>query len=60
MEKKLTLTVKEAAEMLGISEYLAYEAVNKGIIPHIRIGRRIIIPYHNFEKWLENSCNTAF
>jgi excisionase family DNA binding protein len=41
---RLTLTVEETAEMLGISRALAYEAVRRGEIPHIRIGRRILVP----------------
>jgi excisionase family DNA binding protein len=42
--ERLTLTVEEAATMLGISRAFAYEAVGRGDIPHIRIGRRILIP----------------
>ncbi|MBF6555123.1 MAG: helix-turn-helix domain-containing protein [Acidimicrobiales bacterium] len=41
--KRLTLTVEEAANALGISRTLAYEAVQRGEIPHIRIGKRILI-----------------
>ena len=40
----LTLTVVEAARFLGISRGLAYEAVRRGEIPSIRVGRRILIP----------------
>lgn len=39
-----TLTVAEAAELLGISRGLAFEAVNRGELPSIRVGRRILIP----------------
>jgi excisionase family DNA binding protein len=42
--ERLTLTVEEAATLLGISRAFAYEAVNNGQIPSIRIGRRILIP----------------
>jgi excisionase family DNA binding protein len=44
-EKRLTLTVKETAELLGISRNGVYEAVRTGQIPSIKFGRRIIIPY---------------
>jgi excisionase family DNA binding protein len=40
----LTLTVEQAAELLGISRGLAYEAVRAGDIPSIRIGRRLLVP----------------
>jgi excisionase family DNA binding protein len=43
-EKRLTLTVEEAAEILGLSRAFAYEAVRRGEIPSIRIGRRILVP----------------
>jgi len=41
---RLTMTVEEAATALGISRAFAYEAVNNGEIPTIRIGRRILVP----------------
>jgi excisionase family DNA binding protein len=44
-EKRLTLTVKETAELLGISRSGAYGAVRTGQIPSIQFCRRIIIPY---------------
>jgi excisionase family DNA binding protein len=39
-----TLTVEQAAKLLGISRGLAYQGVREGSIPSIRIGRRILIP----------------
>jgi len=44
-EKRLTLTVKETAKLLGISRNGVYEAVRTDQIPSIQFGRRIIIPY---------------
>jgi len=51
----LTMTVDEAARILGISRNSAYEAVRRNQIPSIRIGRRILIPRHRFLRWLEAS-----
>jgi len=42
-ETKLTLTVEEAATLLGISRGLAYEKCRTGEIPTIRIGRRLLV-----------------
>ncbi len=42
--QRLTMTVEEAAVVLGISRASAYGAVSRGEIPCIRIGRRILIP----------------
>jgi len=41
---RLTLTVEEAAALLGISRAFACEAVRRGEIPSIRIGRRVLVP----------------
>ncbi len=44
LNERLTLTVEEAATLLGISRAFAYEAVGRGEVPSIRIGRRILVP----------------
>ena len=48
MTEKLTGTVGEAAEVLGVSRNSAYEAVKKGEIPTIRIGKRILVLWGPF------------
>jgi excisionase family DNA binding protein len=44
VNEPLTLTVEDAARLLGISRGLAYEGVRRGDIPSLRIGRRLLIP----------------
>lgn len=39
-----TMTVDEAARVLGISRGLAYEGAHRGEIPVIRVGRRMLVP----------------
>lgn len=39
-----TMRVDEVAIELGISRASAYEAVARGEIPSIRIGRRVLVP----------------
>jgi excisionase family DNA binding protein len=39
-----TMTIPQAAELLGISRSAAYRAVARGEIPTIRIGRRLLVP----------------
>lgn len=41
---RTTLTVEEAARVLGIGRSTAYEAVRCGQIPAMRLGRRAIVP----------------
>ena len=39
-----TLTVEEAAQILGIGRANAYAAAAHGDLPSIRIGRRVLVP----------------
>jgi excisionase family DNA binding protein len=47
-----TLSVEEAADVLGLSRASAYAAANAGDIPVIRIGRRLVVPRHALERLL--------
>ena len=49
---RLTFTVPEAAEMLGISRSSAYECVKRGELPAIALGRRIVITRSALEQLL--------
>ena len=53
--QRLTMTVEEAAVVLGISRATAYSAVSRGEIPCIRIGRRILIPKVALERLLDGA-----
>jgi len=46
----LVYSVDEARKLLKISRGLIYEAINTRRIPHIRIGRRILIPRAGLER----------
>jgi excisionase family DNA binding protein len=41
-----TITVARAAQLLGIGRRQAYEAVHRGEIPSLRVGRRLLVPTH--------------
>jgi excisionase family DNA binding protein len=41
--ERQTYTVDEAARILGISRNCAYDAVRRGEIPAIRLGRRLVV-----------------
>jgi excisionase family DNA binding protein len=43
-DDRLTWTVAEAAELLGISRASAYEAAHRGELPVRVIGRRMLVP----------------
>lgn len=48
------VTVNELAEMLHIGKNKAYEIVNSGMIPDIRIGKKHLIPKSKVVEFLEN------
>ena len=50
--EKLTYNVEETGKALGLSRASAYKAVHDGIIPTIRIGRRLVVPRVQLEKLL--------
>lgn len=52
MDEPLAMSVEEAARLLCISRTLAYEAVAKGELPAVRLGRRIIVPRRALEQFL--------
>lgn len=53
--QRLTMTVEEASEALGISRSLAYELVRRGEIPSLRLGRRIVVPVDALEDLVERT-----
>lgn len=56
---RLTLTVEEAAQLLGISRALGYELVARGELPSIRLGRRIVVPGCALEALLERGTRES-
>ena len=50
---RLTISVEDAAAMLGISRAFAYDLVRRGEIPSLRLGRRVVIPHHAFRRFVE-------
>ena len=48
----LLISVREAARLLGISRNLAYELIAEGRLPHIRLGRRVLVSRYGLEQWI--------
>ena len=57
---RLTLTVEEAAGLLGISRALGYELVARGEVPSIRLGRRIVVPRRALDTLLDTATTEAW
>lgn len=43
MKRRLTMTVEEAAEIVGISRTSAYLCAARGELPTRRFGRRVVV-----------------
>ncbi len=57
-EHDATLTVDQAHALIGknkISRGGFYAAIGRNEVPHLRLGHRILIPRHAFERWLESA-----
>jgi excisionase family DNA binding protein len=53
----LTLTIPEAAALLGISRSAAYTAARTGELPTVQIGRRYLVPRHRLNQLLKGEEN---
>jgi excisionase family DNA binding protein len=51
-EERLVWSVEEAGRRLGISRAHAYELVARGELPHLRLGRRLVVPKRAIEALL--------
>lgn len=54
-QQRPVLSVAEAADLLGVSQWLVLRQVGRGAIPHKRVGRRILFPRAGFLAWLEST-----
>lgn len=52
MSERATYSPQEVAAKLGICERGVYDALKQKRIPHMRFGRRYVIPREAFDKWL--------
>ena len=56
MAERMTYTVDEVAQVLGVSRGIAYEQVRGGEIPARRLGKRWVIPKTQFHAWLDGGA----
>lgn len=50
-----TVSVPEAARILGIGRNTAYVAARRGDLPTVRIGGRIVVPTHRLVEMLDGA-----
>ena len=46
------MIAKEAAAMLGVSEWVIYDWARKRLIPHIRVGKRVLFRQTSILQWM--------
>lgn len=56
---QLCINPTEAARQLHISRTKMYELLHHGVIPHVKLGRRILIPTKELERWLHEQSMTS-
>ena len=54
---RITLTVAEAAELLGVSLPTAYELAHSEGFPTLRIGRKLLISRVGLESWVDRRAS---
>jgi excisionase family DNA binding protein len=53
-------SVADAAERLGISSWLAYRLIERGELPHVRLGeRRIVVPDRALDEWMDRRAGQS-
>jgi excisionase family DNA binding protein len=51
--ERRTYSVEQAGQVLGLSRNGAYRLVRQGVIPTIRVGRKLFVPKVALDKLLE-------
>lgn len=55
LEPPAVYTVAEVAAILNVAESTINDDCRRGNFPHVRIGRRVLIPRRRFEAWLNGT-----
>ena len=52
----LLVSVEQAAQSLGIGRSKAYELIGSGSLPHVRLGRRTLVPTRALSEWVDQQA----
>lgn len=53
----LLISVEETAQLLSVGRNTCYELIRQGRLPHIRLGRRVLVPRFGLEQWLAKEAS---
>lgn len=51
--QKATMEAKQAAQYIGCSYWTILELAKKGMIPHIRLGHRVLFRELALDQWMD-------
>lgn len=51
--EQATLSAKQAAQYIGCSYWTILEMAKKGMIPHIRVGKKVLFRKYVLDNWME-------
>lgn len=54
LNEKVTLSVKEVSEVLGVSRPVVYQLIHLKDFPSFKIGNRTVVPRTALEKWADS------
>lgn len=57
---KLTLSVPEAAKIVGVSSAKMYQLVRIEGFPTVHIGKRILVSAKGLERWIEEQAQKGW
>lgn len=56
---RLALTIAQAAEAVGLSGRTLEELIRTGALRPVRVGRRVLLPVRELERWLAEQMEAA-
>lgn len=58
-ELPIMLSVKEAADVLGVSSVTLYKSIERGkdSFPIVQFGRRKLVPKEQLKQWIDSNCS---
>ncbi len=54
--KKLTLSISETAEVLGVSRPVVYQLTHRADFPAFKIGARTVVSVTKLREWVEQQA----
>lgn len=57
---KLTLSVPEAADALGVSRARMYQIIKIKGFPTVQVGKRLLVSVKGLERWVEDQAEKGW